>query len=580
MSLVYPRLDRIGWYKGRGSIPEFSIPNTVMEPAAPLSYVFFIFTVGFAIVAIYELRRKRLFLAHVPGPRSGHFLLGNLPLLSRSPATEVDFNWYRKYGGTAKFTGAFGEQHLMISDPKAVQYIMQTAGYGFVRPSDRKEASRLLLGQGVLTVEGDDHKRQRRMLLPSFGSLEANTFVPSFASKAAQMADEWAEMIHDGNSAVDVPSWVARATLDAIGEAAFDIQFNALTDSSNELVKVYSNLFTKTRRSPSNLEIFMAESLGLVPTPLMRWWNDTVPNRKRAFVKRCRLVAEGVAKDLVQEKRSAEKNGQDEKGTLSRGKCANDVLSRLVHANGTADAKVRLGEDELLAQLLTILLAGHETTANSLSWALLELSQQPHVQARLRAEIRAVRLERKEPELTATAIHSMPYLSAVVKEVLRFHAPVYNTSRTAMRDDVIPLSRPLYDTQGRPVHEVMVPKGQKVLISIAAFNRDKDIFGADADRFDPERWLKEGYVSKRAGVGPYSSLLTFGGGHRACLGWRFAVLELSAFLVELVDRFEFSVNPAMKVHRGAASIMIPMIEGELDKGVQLPLHVKLASVDE
>ncbi|KAL1727750.1 cytochrome P450 [Schizophyllum commune] len=475
-------------------------------------------------LALWRLLARRRYLANVPGPQDSHPLLGHLPLRLRSPA--------------AQFDGAFGERRLLITDPQALHHIMQASGYTYIRSEDRKEPMRTLLGKG------DDHRRQRKILMPSFGSVEAHSYVPSFASKAAQMAEKWIDMMpNDGGMVVNIPSWVARATL------------------------------AKIRFAPTDLEVLALESLALIPRPLKRWWNDHVPNKRRAYMKRCREVAEGVARELVQRQRPAVSAGE--------GSTRRDALSRLVAANAAADPKARLGEDEVYAQLLTILLAGHETTANSLSWALLELAQAPSIQDRLRAEILAARSARSTAYVTADDIHAMPFLNAVVQEVLRFHTSVIDTARTATKDDVIPLSRPLLDRKERPVYEVAVRKGQHILVSIAAYQRNKDLYGPDADRFNPERWLKEGYVSQKAGGGIYSNLLTFGGGHRACPGWRFAVLELSAFLVELVSRFEFSISPDVfaRVYRGAAGVMIPMLEGELEKGVQLPLHVKPALVE-
>ncbi|KAL1681037.1 cytochrome P450 [Schizophyllum commune] len=527
-----------------------------------ITYPAFLLSILFPL--LYKIYRRRLAFTDMPGPGGGHFLLGA----------------HRSYS----------EQRLLINDPKALHYIMQTAGYGYVRTEDKKEPMRTLVGKGILTVEGDDHRRQRRIMLPSFGSIQANTFVPSFAAKAAQMADMIARLITDDKgTVVDIPSWYdlyrLRSSL-MLRSAAFDYQLNALEDpTSNKLVSVYYNLFTKTRLTPTNFEILLDEAFTLVPKPLMRWWNDHVPNARIVYMKRCREAAEGVARELPAKYVDVA--------------CSTFLYSSaiplIVRANAAAQPKARLDEDEVYAQLLTILLAGHETTANALSWAFFELAQQPDIQSRLRAEIRSVRASRSDAGLTAETIHAMPYLNAVVKEILRFHSPVYSTSRTATQSDVIPLERPIFDQHGRPIFEIAVPKGTYVSISIAAYSRlasrpssdnlakhaycrERALYGPDADLFNPERWLQGGNVSKHAGGGIYSNLLTFGSGHRGCLGWRFAVLEMSAFIIELVDRFEFSVSPDViaRVYRGAAGVAIPMMKGEPEKGVQLPLHVKIA----
>ncbi|KAL1706309.1 cytochrome P450 [Schizophyllum commune] len=540
-----------------GLVDIFSWFPRITHPALLLSIL---------VSLLYKFYRRRLGLTNIPGPGGGHFLLG------ARCSHPVDFGWIRRYGNVVKYNAAFGEQRLLVNDPKALHYIMQSAGYGFVRTEDKKEPMRTLIGKGILTVEGDDHKRQRRIMLPSFGSIQANTFVPSFAAKAAQvnpilaMADMIAKsMPDDKGTIVDIPSWYdlyrPRSSL-MLRSAAFDYKLNALEDpTSNKLVSVYYNLFTKTRLTPTNFEIFLDEAFARVPKPLMRWWNDHVPNVRIAYMKRCRKAAEDVARELP-----------------ANSFVRSPARPLTVRANAAAQPKARLDEDEVYAQLLTILLAGHETTANALSWAFFELAQQPDIQSRLRAEIRSVRISKEAPHLTAEAIQAMPYLNAVVKEILRFHSPVYSTSRTATQDDVIPLERPIFDQHGRPILEIAVPKGTYVSISIAAYSRERALYGPDADLFNPERWLQEGSVSKHAGGGIYSNLLTFGSGHRGCLGWRFAVFEMSAFIIELVDRFEFSVSPDVvaRVYRGAAGVAIPMLKGEPERGVQLPLHVKLA----
>ncbi|KAL1727765.1 cytochrome P450 [Schizophyllum commune] len=572
--------------------------SSLLTMEIPLLIVLTVAAVSLVRYALGMWRRRRL-LRHVPGPDSDSFLLGNLPELLRSPAAEIELDWQERYGGAMKYNGAFGEQLLMISDPVAAQYVVQTSGYGFIRPSDRKEVSRQLLGRGILTVEGHDHKRHRRIMVPGLSSVEVNSlmvlifsFVSVFTAKAAryamshpgQRARHWASFLAQKNliafESLPMRSRRTRRRWAACGPcvpfsptdlvAAFDYHFNALDDDLNAMAKVYHNLLSKTRRNPSNYEILMAEAIGRLPNVLVRYWNDFIPNRRRAHAARCKAIAEPIARDLVARNLSA----------LQAGETGTDVMSRLVKANASADPDDRLDEEELLAQLLTMILSGHETTANTLSWALYELCRHPDVQTRLRTELRTFRATSGSSEPSAAAFDGMPYLAAVVKETLRFHAPVYNTARTGAREDVIPLGEPIVDSRGRSIYGIPVLEGQRVLISIAAYNRNKAIFGTDADRYDPERWLKPGYVNRQASIGMYSNLLTFGGGHRGCLGWRFAVLELSAFLFELINRFDFAISPTLRVHRGAAAVMVPMLEGELDKGTQLPLFVRHAAFSE
>jgi len=174
----------------------------------------------------------------------------------------------------------------------------------------------------------------------------------------------------------------------------------------------------------------------------------------------------------------------------------------------------------------------------------------------------------------------MPYLNAVVKEGLRYHPTAVSTYREATRDDVLPLHTPITTLSGKVITKLPVPKGLKIVTSINGYNRHKDMYGPDAHTYDPERWLTPGRVANAARVGTFANLLTFAGGLHSCIGWRFAVLEIQAFIVELVSHFEISMTPeAHKVRREFCLGMAPTIEGEVEKGSQLPLMIRLAASD-
>ncbi|KAL0573690.1 hypothetical protein V5O48_008261 [Marasmius crinis-equi] len=234
---------------------------------------------------------------------------------------------------------------------------------------------------------------------------------------------------------------------------------------------------------------------------------------------------------------------------------------------------------------------------------------QPDIQTRLREEIRSKEREMSAQgriDFTAEDFESLPYLTAVLKETLRYHPVGPHLARVAVEDQCIPLSESIKTSSGRTINEIPVSKGQKVVVSIASYNRqviittsritrrpsdqsrlarNKEVYGEDAHLFKPERWLvenpSESESNKGPSVGVYASLLTFGGGVRACLGWRFAVLELQAFLVELIRNFEFSLTPECdKIRREICQVMVPTIEGELEKGGQCPLKVQFARRDD
>ncbi|PBK75905.1 cytochrome P450 [Armillaria solidipes] len=531
----------------------------------------------FSIIAHLVYKRwTRISIANIRGPQPHSILYGNFPEMLEGQAGDIDFKWQEEFGDVIRIKAPFGEDRLLISDPKALQYIYQTPGYGFTKTSGRLAVSQTIFGPGLVSVDGDVHRRQRRVMMPGFGTPEVKAFVPIFFTHAGKMAAKWRDIIsgNDGLSGtVDVPAWTSRATLDIIGQAAFDYDFGALDDKDNTLTKIVSNIVFDTFGLPTNKAILSLSVMDLLPFWLSRFITKSLPISRLAHAHKLNRLTGAVSKQLVKEKYDA----------LIEGKSNKDIMSLLVKANASQNPETRLSEQELLAQMITIIMAGHETTSNSLSWALLELAKHPEIQSKLRNEIRAMEplILSRGGLFTATDFDNMPYLTAVVKESLRFHPVSYNVFRVSEKDDVLPLLKPIVSKDGKTMHEVPIPKGLQIITSIAAYNRNKDIFGEDSNVFNPDRWLCDN-VKSSVSLGMYANLFTFSGGVRACIGWRFAVLELSAFIVELLNNFEFSLTDKGEdsIRREACFVMTPTLEGQRENGTQMHLNIRIASRDD
>jgi len=409
-------------------------------------------------------------------------------------------------------------------------------------------------------------------MLPAFGTFESKALLPVFEHHAEQVTLRWKDILEaapNRSSVLNVIDHISPATLDAIGEAAFDYQFGCLNNKETELAQAYKNLLADTLCSPSKAKVFFTSMAHYIPMPLAEMLYDKLPGKGLDKARTNRAVAHKVAEDLLKKKSAA----------LLLGKGDRDIMSILVRANASENEHARLTHEEMLSQMRTIMLAGQETTSNTLTFALNELANHPEYQTRLREEIRAKEQsirERGDVDFSIADMESMPYLQAVVREVLRFHPVVPHNFRQAGKDDVLPLSKPITLRSGKIVGEVPIPKGMRIVMSIAAYNRDKDIWGNDSHLFNPDRFLE--HSGKRGPtVGVFGNILTFSGGVRACIGWRFAIYEIQAFLVELISNFEFKpTEEAKRLRRENALIMVPTLEGELQKGVQLPLRVSLA----
>lgn len=469
----------------------------------------------------------------------------------------------------------FGEDRLLVSDPLALRHIIHCSGYTYRKQAERIELSRMISGRGLLWADGDVHKRQKRVMRPAFSPAQSKAYLPIFLSIAGQLSNKWRELVSreegDGTAQIDVNQWLSRATMDVIGEAAFDYQFQLLHDDSAPLVKSYFNMLCDALGSPSKLGIFVQSISQYLPTRLLNFLSDNVPAQRLERLRQNARDVNKVSQGLIEEKYEA----------LKAGKGRRDVMSLLVRANESHTASARLNEEEMLAQMRTMMFAGHETTATTLSWCLYELARDPmRTQRDLRAEIRGVEMRlaaQGRSEFESGDYEKMPLLAAFIKEILRFHTTVLHIYRQPIKDDVLPLSKPVTTTSGKVLHALPIPQGQKLMLSLALYHRNPDIFGKDVHSFRPGRW-PDGSIDESVNSGGAfgNQLLAFSGGVRSCIGWRFAMLELQAILVELVSTFEFEIPAGVKITRKQVIVMVPLVEGKESEGAQMPMMVKLA----
>ncbi|KIO10415.1 hypothetical protein M404DRAFT_129975 [Pisolithus tinctorius Marx 270] len=524
------------------------------------------------IYAIYR-RYTGASLSRVRGPKPTSFLFGNLLELYHGQVGEADFHWRNLYGDVIRVKGILGEDQLMVADPKALSRIFAPASYLFEKPHERRALSLTVNGRSVLWAEGETHKRQRKILNPGFGGPESRAFFAISQSSSRAMVARWTELVeaNNGHKAVlDIPGWISRATLDAIGEGAFDVRLGCI-DSENALSNSYHGMLMNTLGTPSARQIFLQEAVKYIPISVLEFWAKHSTDDRLVRLREAKEVATATAESMVKEKAQF----------LLQGKGSRDIFTLLIKANMDAEAKNKLNDEELYSLMRAILLSGHETTSNTINFTLLELARNPEIQSRLRAEIRqqeSIIRARGDTQFTVSDLDKMSYLNAVTRATLRYHCIAPQVMRTAGQDCVLPLSRPIQTESGKLTHEILVPKGTRIIASIAAYNRNKDLWGEDADVFNPDRWL-DGIAKdkKETATGVYSNLMTFGAGHRTCPGWRFAVIEIQAFLLEIISKFELSLTEkAKRIRREPCVLMAPAVEGEVARGVQLPLAISVA----
>ncbi|KAI6027555.1 cytochrome P450, partial [Pisolithus microcarpus] len=515
--------------------------------------------VGILIVA-YVLRKLIVLLATqyvsplkaLRSPPSPSFLFGNLREMYQQENTGLLFDWEDTYGHTYAYRGFLGGYRLITTDLAAITHILAHPER-FQKPDFVRE-SLAAMGAGsesVLTTESDVHARQRRILAPAFTAAHIRTLHPIFWDKAAELLERWTHLANDQKGlclSVDVLPWLSKATLDAIGLAGFGYQFNALSGKNDELADAYHLIFSTARKLAVRtiLETWI---------PLLRRFrpHSEVMDRARAHLTR-------VGVELIEERKltmAVELNKDGLYQSLQeypRQTRPRDLLSILVQSNMASFASQRMTTPEVLCQISTFLIAGYETTASALTWCLYALAHDHAAQHHLRAALQAI--PRDSPTLDDD-IAKLEHLDWVVREALRLHAPVTWTMRVAMEVDDVPVDNPFTDRWGTVCNSVRVNKGDIITVPIQAINKSKRIWGEDARSFRPERWRNPPESFKN---GLWSNMLTFLGGSRGCIGYRFALAEMKIFLYTLVRNFEFSAEKGVVIEKVFNIVARPIVK--------------------
>jgi len=289
--------------------------------------------------------------------------------------------------------------------------------------------------------------------------------------------------------------------------------------------------------------------------------NDAVRAKARAVMDR-------IGSRLLKETKASL---ADDKGSKSSRR--KDVLSILAQANTIETETLQMSDEEVMAQIPTFIIAGHETTSITMSWALFALTQNKDAQTKLREEVS--NLSTENPSMDD--LNGFPYLDAVVRETLRLYPPVSGVLREAVKDDYIPLSKPFTDTKGIVHNEIRIKKGQGITVPVALIQRDKSIWGEDATEFKPERWAKIPDAATSI-HGVWANLFTFIGGPRSCIGFRFSLVETKALLFTLIRAFEFDLAvPAKDLGSKPNDILRPVLLTDPNNSNQMPLIVRPVS---
>lgn len=414
----------------------------------------------------------------------------NLPVLGHLPAFRAHpiqflMKMAREYGDLPYFR--LGPQHVyLVNHPDLVREVLVTNQANFTK-SRALQRARILLGEGLLTSEGPFHLRQRRLVQPAFHRDRLAAYAAVMSEYGARLRDQWT-----AGSTVDVAGQMMRLTLAVVGKTLFSADVEAEASEIGEALTSVLKMF-RTLMMP------FSEYLEKLPLPSVRRFEKA----------RARL--DQTIYGLIHERRAS---GED----------TGDLLSMLLLAQDEEADGAGMTDKQVRDEALTLFLAGHETTANALTWTWYLLAQNPECERRLHQEIDSV-LEGRLPRFSDLA--QLRYTEMVFAEAMRLYPPAWAIGR---------MSKQPFELGG-----VKIGAKSICIVSPYVTQRDPRWF-PDPERFDPDRWSPEARESR-----PKFSYFPFGGGARVCIGERFAWMEGVLMIAAIAQKWKLKLAPDQKV---------------------------------
>lgn len=415
-----------------------------------------------------------------PGPK-GRPIVGVLPQIRRRPLQFMAES-ARTYGDAVQVKIAH-LQACLLSHPSFVEEVLVTQNRKFIKPQLLKQASEVL-GNGLLTSDGEFWLRQRRLAQPAFHRDRIANYAQLMSIFSDQTTNRW-----QNGQTMDIHEEMMSLTLQIVARALFGADVSDKTEAVGRALDSALQRFTERMSLMRLLDRF----------PLPR--NIRFRQRQREL--------DGIIYSMIDAGRKSKTE-------------SDDLLSMLLHAQD--DDGSQMTDQQLHDEVITLFLAGHETTAISLSWTWMLLAQYPEAESQLHEELDRVLGERPP---TIADLPNLRWTEMVVKESMRLYPPAWRVGREAVEDCII--------------GGYHIPKGMQVVASQWVIHRDPRWY-QHPDKFLPERW-----DSDLARQLPKFAYFPFGGGPRRCIGDEFAKMEATLILASIARRFKLTLLPNQQI---------------------------------
>lgn len=437
---------------------------------------------------------------NVAGPKPVPFFGNMLESRKYGGLHLLALDYFKKYGKV--FTICLGRKpSLLVGDPELLKQIMVKDFPHFRNRVVLGPVINSAISKSVLAARGDDWKRIRSTLTPTFSSGKMKMMMPLIARSCDTLVEKLKE-ICDTDQSVDMLDWFSKMTLEVILSTAFGLDAKIQTGENIELLREANRIV----RIPQAIRQIIRLPFGRHVLKLI----TKISGPKQNYLQR-------IAEDIIRSRR--EQEFTDRK----------DLLQLMMAANveTTVEGLSKLTDEEVVGQCIIFIVAGYETSSNTLSFTLYHLAVNPDIQDKLREEIsRAMDVSGSNKNLYEI-VSAIEYLDCVIKEAQRLNPPVPFVNRECAEN---------YDYNG-----IHIPAGTEILIPIYALHHDPDAW-EEPERFDPERFRGPANDIRHA-----FQHLPFGAGPRNCVAMRFALLEVKVALVKILLKFKFVRSPETQV---------------------------------
>lgn len=407
------------------------------------------------------------------------FLRDPLHWMERMAADYPDLVRFRFFGGDG----------FLLASPDLVREVLVAKPHLFPKADAEVALLGRFLGNGLVTNnDPEHHKRQRRLVQPAFHARRIAAYAETIVAYTEAMLDDW-----QSDAPRDIAEEMRDLTMFIVAKVLFNADRDALSGEARAIGEAIA-VFQEVSDSDFGL-----------PLTLPTW----LPTRRNRRLRQAQAVVDQTLRRIIAERRAQSED-------------TGDLLSMLLAAT---DELGGMDEQQLLDEVITLFVAGHETTSNALTWTWYLLSQNPEAAARLQAELDAV-LAGRRPMLAD--LERLPYALMVIKEAMRLYPPVYALNGRQAAEDVA-------------IGDYVIPRNSYVLISQWGLHHNPRLF-PDPYRFDPERFSAANEPSI-----PRYGYIPFGAGPRVCIGNSFALMEAHLILATVAQRYGLALAPGQQI---------------------------------